>query len=273
MLHKSLKAIWIMFAIFIVLLCVNLVVKGVWGAAQRMWLVMDIWAMLLSAFLLLKHKLPSRKSMMVSALLGLLVLLSYIKTGGMSSVLAVAVTVLSSFAVFSTFESYGEKRLQIINKKEKLSIVTSLIWGLGAGVIWGTINYFLMISSNEPKFSIHIMNFLVALSPAILEEIAMRTLFFAFCLSLLRGSIENKRENFTCWFMMMVPHVLIHTPDTFINQGFVSGIISVVLYLVIFALPFAILQRKRDIASAMIAHGTVDAIRFCFFGLPDIFPI
>ena len=266
--NKSLKAIWIMFTMFIVLFSFNLVVKGTPAATQRMWLIMDIWAILLSTILLFKYKFPSHKGIIVSAAFGLLVSLSYIKIGVFSLVSAVVVTVLSSLAVFSTFEKYGEKRLHIISKKGKLSIIISIISGLTVGIIWGAINYFLMLSSNESKFSINIMNFLVALSPAILEEIAMRTLFFAFCLHLLNGNIENKRENFTCWFMMMVPHVLIHTPDIFISQGFVSGIISVILYIAIFALPFAFLQRKRDVTSAMIAHGTVDAIRFCFFGLP-----
>jgi|LSQX01.2.fsa_nt_gb hypothetical protein len=266
--NKSLKTIWIMFAIFIVLFSVNLAVKGIPAATQRMWLIMDIWTIILSIILLFKNKFPSRKGIISSAALGLLVSLSYIKIGVFSLVLAVVVTVLSSLAVFSTFEKYSEKRLHVMSEKGKLSIVISIIRGLTVGIIWGAINYFLMLSSNEPKFSINIMNFLVALSPAVLEEIAMRTLFFAFCLNLLNGNIGNKSENFTCWFMMMVPHVLIHTPDIFINQGFVAGIISVVLYIAIFAFPFAFLQRKCDITSAMIAHGTVDVIRFCFFGLP-----
>lgn len=32
-------------------------------------------------------------------------------------------------------------------------------------------------------------------------------------------------------------------------------------------LPFAILQRKRDITSAMISHGLVDAVRFTLMGI------
>jgi hypothetical protein len=265
---KSLRTIWNMFAIFIVLFSVNLVVREISDATQRMWLIMDLWVILLSIILLLKYKLPGRTGIIISTIFGLVVSLSYINIGGFSLVSSVFIIVLSTLAVIRTFEIYSEKHLYLIRRKRKLSIVVSITLGLVIGIIWGTINYFLMLSSNEPKFSIKIINFLVALSPAVLEEIAMRTLFFAFCLHLLNGKIETKMENFTCWFMMMVPHVLIHTPDAFIEQGIVSGIINVALYIVIFALPFTFLQRKRDIASAMIAHGTVDAIRFCFFGLP-----
>ncbi|MNI82817.1 hypothetical protein D3C73_1395710 [compost metagenome] len=62
--------------------------------------------------------------------------------------------------------------------------------------------------------------------------------------------------------------MLIHTPNAFIEKGVVGGVVSVILYVVIFGLPFAWLQKKRDVTSAMIAHGTVDCIRFLLFGLP-----
>lgn len=68
--------------------------------------------------------------------------------------------------------------------------------------------------------------------------------------------------------MMVIPHVLIHIPDTFLTYGIVSGIVNIVMLSLIFGIPFAILQRKRDLLSAMIAHGTVDVIRFSFLGLP-----
>ena len=36
---------------------------------------------------------------------------------------------------------------------------------------------------------------------------------------------------------------------------------------VLFGLPFALLQRKRDITTAMISHGIVDAVRFTLLGI------
>lgn len=68
--------------------------------------------------------------------------------------------------------------------------------------------------------------------------------------------------------MMVIPHVLIHTPEAFMSKGVISGLVVVILYTVIFGLPFAYLQWKRDVTSAMIGHGVVDFIRFCLFGLP-----
>lgn len=85
------------------------------------------------------------------------------------------------------------------------------------------------------------------------------------------GEIKRGAQSFTVWFMMIVPHILPHilfnTANGVINS-IVSFLISLVLYIVVFGYLFAFLQKKRDIMSAMVAHGVVDWIRFCIFGLP-----
>ena len=65
-----------------------------------------------------------------------------------------------------------------------------------------------------------------------------------------------------------MPHVLIHVPEAFAQGGVVGGLVSTAIYVLLFGLPFALLQRKRDLLSAMVAHGTVDFIRFCLMGMP-----
>lgn len=67
----------------------------------------------------------------------------------------------------------------------------------------------------------------------------------------------TKFQMFTMWFMMCFPHTAAHGYD----------IVSTVILCVLFGLPFTLLQRKRDLASAMISHGLVDAVRFTVFGL------
>ena len=66
---------------------------------------------------------------------------------------------------------------------------------------------------------------------------------------------------------MIVPHVLVHQLFL-LNPNILELFISVLLYVAVFGLIFAILQRKRDLLSAMISHGLVDVIRFMIFGLP-----
>ncbi|WP_010297613.1 hypothetical protein [Clostridium senegalense] len=174
------------------------------------------------------------------------------------------VTLLSALVIFSTFEKHKNEKLLFLNRKNKRSILMSILFGISVGVVLGIVNYLFMKTNNEPHLNINSSCFVVALSPAIYEKIVMRALFYAFSINLLEGKIETKFQRFTCWFMMIMPHVIVHTPDSFIYGGITSGIISIIIYVLVFALPFAILQKKVDITSSMIAHGFVDFIRFCF---------
>lgn len=78
-----------------------------------------------------------------------------------------------------------------------------------------------------------------------------------FCLYKIGDEKPTKFQQFTMWFMMCFPHTVAHGYD----------IIGTIMLCILFGLPFTILQRKRDIASAMISHGLVDAVRFAIFGL------
>jgi ABC-type amino acid transport system permease subunit len=156
--------------------------------------------------------------------------------------------------------------LKIIKATTTKAIIVSILIGLGVGIPLGIVNLFL--NSAAPNLKITLSCFLTALSPGIYEEMAMRTFIYALCLYFLKGEIRSKGENFSYYFMMVLPHVMIHTPQQFINYGLISGIVSILILGILFGLPFAILQRKRDITSAMLAHGVVDIIRFCFFGIP-----
>ena len=112
---------------------------------------------------------------------------------------------------------------------------------------------------------------IVSLNPAISEEITSRTLFLALCIYAVKGIPTSKKESITCWFMMIVPHILPHmlfSLEGGIVKALISFVIYLVLYIAVFGFVFAFLQRKRDVLSAMVAHGLVDAIRFSIFGLP-----
>lgn len=67
----------------------------------------------------------------------------------------------------------------------------------------------------------------------------------------------NRFQVFTMFFMMCMPHTVAH--------GY--ALIETIILCLLFGVPFTILQRKRDITSAMISHGIVDVIRFMLFGI------
>ena len=85
-------------------------------------------------------------------------------------------------------------------------------------------------------------------------------LFFALSVYCIKDGALSKFDNFLCYAIMVLPHVLIHFDATTFTLS------SVVVLALLFGLPFAIMQRKRDLSSAIGAHALVDAVRFCVFG-------
>lgn len=67
---------------------------------------------------------------------------------------------------------------------------------------------------------------------------------------------KDNKLSFPVYFMMTIPHSFVH--------GF--GYFSTIIMAILFGLPFALLQKKRDLTSAMISHVFVDAVRFTLFG-------
>ncbi|HOO79159.1 MAG TPA: CPBP family glutamic-type intramembrane protease [Lachnospiraceae bacterium] len=268
--------LWIWFVIFgIIIAFVTMISKDGDEVNSIAWLVLEGFVLVLDIILLVKNKLPKRESILAAVILALLVLASYVDVSVLGNhpvwfnlIVDPLLTLMSSLVCFRVFEKYPQKTGRIFRKHEAESILISILIGCVAGLIWGIINIMLMMGSNQSQLNFSIHSILVALSPAIFEEIALRTVFWAFYLEAVKGAETTRLQKFTCMFMMILPHVLIHTPNVFVNQGIVNGLISIGLYVVLFGIVFAFLQKKRDLASAMIAHGAVDLMRFCFFGLP-----
>lgn len=223
--------------------------------------LLSIWSIVLSGVLLTKLKLPSAKGIMLSVVLAVLVSIAYfgvqrgIKAVMINGIITGIPTLLCALAVFSAAEKgYG---IRMICKDKKHAPGTSILIAVAAGAILSVVNYFLMKGSNAIDFEINSSRLIVCLSPAVFEEIACRAIFMAFGLYAIGKEEATRFGQFTIWFMMCFPHTLAHGYD----------IVSTILLCVLFGLPFAILQRKRDITSAMISHGLVDAVRFMIFGL------
>ncbi|HHU93385.1 MAG TPA: hypothetical protein GXZ20_09745 [Halanaerobiaceae bacterium] len=262
---RDIKKIWLLFAVFFLFFIINFTIKTNLGYTQMMWRIFSVFVLILSIFTLVKIGLPGKKQVIISFVFGILMFLAY-QGVSFSSVETFLVTFFCSVASFSIFEKYNQQSLKFLRSTNLRSISGSIIIGLLSGLILGVINLFL--AQETLVFKFNFSAFLIALSPAIYEEIALRAFVYAFCLYLLNGEINTKSEGFACYWMMIVPHAMIHTPDQFVHYDLVSGLFSIILLSLLFGLPFALLQKKRDISSAMIAHGVVMVIRFLFLGLP-----
>lgn len=235
-----------------------------------LWLLLTAYSLWVSVFLLKNHKMQKGKALIMPVVFTFLYLLSCIYSFNLFSVIHGITVFLSSCAVIATLTDVTGS-FYWVKKGKKYDFLLSIFLGILIGVAWGIINYLLMRGSNEKIPTEFMKAGIVALNPAVAEEIANRTVFYAFCVHAMKGLPTSRKENLTCWFMMMVPHILPHIlfslEGGFVN-ALVSFVISLVLYILVFGFVFAFLQRKRDVLSAMVAHGLVDAIRFSIFGLP-----
>ncbi len=226
-----------------------------------------IWGSALAIYLLIKLKLPSVKYIIITVLFGIAVSLCYLAIQmnpmvllhqGLLVGLPTLLCSLAVFAVMEKLEADDTKPYHLLYSSGKRPLYQEILISLGiavaAAAILAVINYFLSRNNSTVNFAITLPRLAICLSPAIFEEMACRAVFMAFCLYLFRN--PTKLQLFTMWFMMIVPHTLAHH----------YNLIESLLLCLLFGLPFAILQRKRDLTSAMVSHGLVDAIRFCIFG-------
>ena len=236
-----------------------------------LWLELSFLSLIVSIVLLTKNHFPKRRDLFLAGILTLLYLVSNIYRFNAFTVIQGIILFLSCCATCSVFTEYRKNSLHWIQNEKKRDVVISILIGIMCGILWGTINYFLMRGSN-PVVETNVFKAMIyALNPAIMEEIAYRCVFFAFCLNMTGDELESRFQRFTEWCMMMIPHILPHILFEMTNgvvKSVLSWLISLVLYIVIFGFIFTFLQKKRDVASAMIAHGIVAWIRFCIFGLP-----
>jgi len=102
---------------------------------------------------------------------------------------------------------------------------------------------------------------LEALSPAIHEEIIFRFFILALVLYLLRYNLPDKRVMVLAVFLAVVPHSLNHLPELF-QQNPVMGLVMLLATSLLFGLPMAVLQIKKDLGSAIAFHWFIDFARF-----------
>lgn len=265
---KNKKNIWISFLIYtIIFLTICLLIKEKTNKNQLSWLLLQAYSLFISIKLLKKYKFPQKKQLKHAIIYTLIYSLSTIPRFGIYSIVSIVLFFIGICSVISTINK-EKTSLKFIKEKTPKEITKTILIGITFGIIFGIINYLLMKNNNEINHPNIISALLLSLNPALGEEILYRTVFYTLIISTIK---DNKKANFTCWFMMMIPHIIPHTTEYF-NENFINSLITwpiyIILYTVIFGLIFTILQKKRDITSAMIAHGIVDFIRFCIFGLP-----
>ena len=231
--------------------------------AIRITLSMPYWTVLtaeacgLSIVLLLKAGKPSKKYVLISVIFAVLSTVAYLGYQQNPWILLYGLragvpTLLCSLAVFSVMEK--RHAYALISDKGRSPVLISLLIAVAVGAVLSVVNFFL--SGESAAFDFSLWKLLLCLNPAIYEEMACRAIFMAFCIWYSEDTMDVFRT-FTMYFMMCVPHAVVH--------GF--PLVETMILTLLFGLPFTIMQKKRDIAGAMISHGIVDAVRFTLTGI------
>lgn len=258
---KGVKQLRQVFFIFLAIYIINLIVPqdGLVSYTQRMWFLASTSIGLISLIILMKEKLPEKKTVIIGLVLGVLAGLIRPFTG--------VITFLAFLASMRIFEKTNNQITVL-----KRPIALTIFLGVVAGGVLGFINL-LLAGGQTPEFAPSFYALVVSLNPGISEEITFRLFLYAFSIYLLGDQIQNRKETIWLYVLMIVPHVLLHFPDMYFVDGTLtldlgSLLIGPGILALLFGLPMTLLMVKRDLSAAMITHTLVDFIRFIFLGLP-----
>ena len=246
---ETLKLFWV-FILFIL----------VWVIAN-MFNMNILWFIILSVIAIryiVKEKNIDRKDIIIACAFGIVSIPSAFDAGFIPSELIMGlVTIPAYLGAMSILKSSNNEMFLIRSGKKEIAISFSIAIGIGS--VLGVIN--LLLANYPINFSVKLKWFLDAINAGVTEEIIFRLFFFAICVAIVKDKKMSKAESVMSYLIMTIPHVLIHFNFETVDLG------SIIVLFVLFGLPFAILQRKRDLSSAIVAHSVVDLIRFVLVGM------
>lgn len=205
----------------------------------------------LSVFFIMKNKSITKLDIITGVVLGLISMPSNVFRG--------VISIIAYLGGVSVFKN-SENKIRLIKSTDKKDLFTTITLIIVGGGILGLINFYTAKNMIPINPSFKLKWFLDAVRAGAVEEIIFRFFFFAICIYFTNDKVLSKFDNFMCYLIMIVPHTLLHFDRTSFN---LAGLIILSL---LFGLPFAIMQRKHDLTSAIGAHATVDLIRFIVFG-------
>ena len=143
------------------------------------------------------------------------------------------------------------------------AIGRSLGLGVLLGIPFAILNVLLFVFVNgQPIVPEDVITMaIMALKPAIMEEMAFRLLFMGLAIVVLAKYLPKRIAIPSAIFMAIVFHSAAHVPDLLVNSP-VMALAMVVITSLLFGLPMALLAYRRDIETATGFHWVIDAIRF-----------
>ncbi len=144
----------------------------------------------------------------------------------------------------------------------------SILRSLGIGVLFALPlaalnNLFFYFQNGAPHFQSLFSSAFEALSPGIYEEAVYRYFVLAVCFFILKDAASRRWVTVAAVTLAVVPHSLLHLPDLFLDNP-AMGLGMLAATSLLFGLPMALLQVRRNYESAAAFHWFIDFMRFLF---------
>lgn len=206
---------------------------------------------ILSMTIIYKHKTKIKKEDLIAGVILAILCIP-------SSFVVGIFVFLSYVASVSLFKVEEEKIFLFENEKKNNLLKTAICIFLIGGVL-SAINVWSALGNMSLNPNLQLNSIFAALRAGIFEEATFRMFFFAICIWIVKSSNFTGMQNLLCYAIMIIPHALLH-----FNQGI--NLVSILIISILFGLPFAIMQRKQNLISAIGSHFLVDLIRFFLLG-------
>ena len=183
-------------------------------------------------------------------------------------VVGVVVAILSLHPIYGVCIAFGyiaaKQTFDNSNCQIRLFPATKrecVFYALVPAVFLTILNTIWMLQSNPVNISFRMAAITGSLIASIPEEILYRYLVFALCVTIGKNQLFSKSQNIICYFILIIPHVLMHFPagtETSLIDIGIMGIFGIVL---------TCIQRKSSLVLAIIVHFTIDYFRIIIFGV------
>ena len=170
-------------------------------------------------------------------------------------------TFLCFYAASMVFDDELNEIKLIADRTRPSSAVYSVLIGVAIGIPLATVNLLGSVDLSRLALSNPLSSAVRALTPAISEEVVFRFFVYALCIYLVRGDLRSKKVRILCLVLLIIPHALLHLPDVFLSNP-MEAVVSLISLSVLFGLPMAMLQLKRDLVAAISLHWFIDFVRF-----------
>lgn len=227
---------------------------------SRIWNWTEIFIALTALFYIIQSKTFHLKQAIISLLLGTVCLIALFRDPRYIEI------IITSLCVAITF--YGGCRIFEKIDRENATIHLGTLGGmkyflLGAvvSIPLAVINVLFFAIQGQVQMENLLYSAVMALKPAISEEVIFRYFLMACSLRWLQGKVTKRFLSIYMYILMVLPHTLLHYPDMILSSP-MNAILMIILNSVVFGFPMAYLMKRKNLQMAVGMHWFIDFARF-----------